>query len=230
VFRIIEDFIVVPKHSRLIKYTGALSGISGLFLGITPPAVTDAIKALAYIQLFWLILLTFTLTYLFTSFVKFVLKQERDALSIYDVPVGAFTGFIGVILIVILLNLWRYMLSVYTEVFAAFTVMIGFPALIALGSIYIAIWVRKIEHKIPLIVRLIVDSIIFGALCSVAGLYIQVGITQYFYPYWFTKIFPIVAIGYFILILFVVIYKNRKIFKPYVPVQQPINSANNGSI
>jgi hypothetical protein len=214
--KIIDEFLEKANNSRLVKYAGVLAGLSGLFLAIPTPTIADAKMALANIQLFWLTLLTLVLTSLFINFVKFTWRKEKSILSLYDIPAGAFSVFAGVVLAGVILNLWRYMINIYPDIFAEFTVGVGLPAFVVLGAILLAIFMTKRESKIPLILSFIFDSIVVGALFGTAGFYIQGEITKLFYLYWFSIVFPAVSLIFFVLLSVVGFHRKSKFFKPYI--------------
>lgn len=214
--KIVEEFLDIPKNKRLVTYSGAIAGLAGVFLSIPVPEIIDVKKALINLQLFWLVLLTLALTSLFISFVKFIWKKEKVMLQGYDVPIkGGFTAISGSILFTAILNLWRYMLGLYAEVFAAFTIWIGFPAVVIIGSTFLAIFLQKREEKMRMIWSFIAISIMEGVLSAVAGVYIHEGITGYFYPFWFTIVAPSVAGGFFLLFLIGCLYNKVNPLKPY---------------
>ncbi|MEI6480463.1 MAG: hypothetical protein WCO12_03000 [bacterium] len=217
-FKIIEEFLKNPTHKQLIKYTGAISAISGVFLAIQSPAVSEAADSLAVVQFFWLTLLTAMLTSLFAYFVVFVFQKEKRFFSLYDAPVGVMSMFTGVLLVLVVLNLLNYMVNIYPKLLST-SVLMGVPVLIALAAIFLDIFLQKIKHKVAQIILFLADSLVIGVLSGFAILFLQIGVTKKIYPHWIYLTFLIASIGFFMLLFIISICKRKNPFKPYVPVQ-----------
>ena len=205
-------FLEVNKHAKKAQFVGFVAALCALFMSVSAPGDMEAKKALAVIQLFWLVLLTLSLTSIFLDFGKYVWRAEREASKKYDVPFDyVATATIGVILGAVIANLWRYIFALYSEVLAVFTVMIAFPSLIAIGSVFIAIVIKRNETKIAPIFEILADSIIVGVLTGVAGMYLQESFTEFFYLYWFTIVAPSVAFTFFVFVVVMMLYRKKKL-------------------
>ena len=131
----------------------------------------------------------------------------------YDLPLNyVFTFTLGSILAGVVLNLWRYIIDLYADVLAVFTVLIGFPSLIAIGCIFLAIVIKKNEERIAPVFQVLADSIIVGALAGIAGFYLQEGITKLFYLYWFTRVAPTVAAVFFVFVVLAMLHCGRPLW------------------
>jgi len=177
------------KEKILIGFTGLVATLGALFLNIPVPAVEDARLALANIQVFWLVLLTLSLTKLFFSFTALVIKTERDIKRKYDLPVGAFSLTIGITFLVVIGNFWRYIIDLYGKSFFDFMNII-FPALVAMACMVLLLYVEKNRGKFTRFSYIIILSFIIAALTSVVGVYLQQTILGYFYFYWLNCVLP----------------------------------------
>ncbi len=206
-------FLESSEQSRKAKFVGFIAALCALFISITPPENADAKTALAVIQFFWLVLLTVSLTSLFYDFLKYIWHTEKVVNNQYDLPFSyIFTATIGAILGGVVLNLWRYIIDLYADVLAQFTVLIGFPGGVAIGCVLLAIFIEKNKGKIPPILSILADSIILGVLVGVAGMYIEVGITKFFYLFWFTKVAPTVASLFFVFVVLGMLHCGRPLW------------------
>lgn len=79
-------FLEDQKHAKKAKFVGFIAALCALFMGISRPEIADAKAALAVIQLFWLVLLTISITSLFFDFVLYARKEERTTNEKYGLP------------------------------------------------------------------------------------------------------------------------------------------------
>lgn len=135
------------KKKIMIQFTGAVTTIGALFLNISTPQNETAKMALANIQMFWLIIVTTCLTSLFVDFIIYIIKFEKE-LRNRSLPVyGGFSVMTGGILLWLVLNLWSYILSLYTNSFAKFISM-SYPAIFFIVGTLILIYIEKKKFKI----------------------------------------------------------------------------------
>lgn len=206
-------FLENPEKERKAKFVGFIAALCALFVSITPPKIIEAKTALAIIQLFWLVLLTISLTSIFFDFVGYIREEEKTINKKYNLPFNfIFSSSLGLILALVVLNLWRYILALYTEIIAEFMVLYGFPFSIMIGCVVGAILLKKYEGKIYSIFEILADSIFTGILFSIFGFYAQEAFTKLFYPYWFFSVAPITSIGFFVLFVILAIYRKQKLF------------------
>lgn len=209
-------FFEEGNNTKKAAFVGSVAGLCALFMGISQPELTQAREALAVVQLFWLVLLTFSLTSLFFDFVKFVWRHENKMNKTYDLPFNlVLTSTTAVILGGVIFSLWSYMLTLYSKVFAQFTIIWGFPSFVVIVCIIVAIFIKKREKNILLIVQMFADSVIMGLFVMIAGLYLEFSITKLFHTHWFYPIAPLTMLGFFIILIGLALYRKQNLLKPY---------------
>lgn len=134
------------KKKIMIQFTGAVTTIGALFLNISTPQNEAARTALANIQMFWLVIITTALTSLFVDFIFYIIRLERE-LSNRSLPVyGVFSAMVGATLLWLVLNLWSYILSLYTNPFVKFISM-SYPAIFLIVGTLILKYIEKKQVK-----------------------------------------------------------------------------------
>lgn len=199
------------KEKTLITFSGLIATLGALFLNIPTPQIDDAKLALANIQVFWLIILTISLTKLFFSFLIMLIKIEKKMENKYDFPVGMFSVTSAATLLLVVGNFWRYILDLYGKSFFQFITMV-FPGVAFMLCSFLVIFVEKNRSKFTRFSYLVVISFIIALLISIEGVCIQQALLGYFYLYWF---FPVLQISFMLcLVVFlgIMIIKNKKLF------------------
>ncbi len=125
--------------------------------------------------------------------------------------------FAFVILIGVILNLWRYVLSLYAEQIANFIVSIGVPAFFVITATLVSVFLNKRSERIWLIVFFIVDSVIVGLLSAIGGIYISSVFTKFIYFEWFTIVAPSVSAIFFAFLSILAFHRKRSLFNPRIP-------------
>lgn len=208
-------FFEENDNAKKAAFVGSVAALCALFMGIDKPDISQARDALAIVQVFWLVLLTLGLTSLFFDFVKFIWRHENKLNKNYDLPFNfVLTSTMAVILGSVLFSLWSYMLILYAKVFAQFSVIWGFPSFVVITCIIIAIFIKKYEQKIPLIIQMFADSVTMGLFVMTAGLYLEFAVTKLFQIHWFYPIAPASAVGFFLLFILLALYRKQDLLKP----------------
>lgn len=144
---------------------------------------------MANIQAFWLVLLTISLTGLFISFTKLVVKREKEISNKYDIPAGIFSLTLGLTFFIILGNLWFYIFSLYGKSLSDFITMIS-PEIIMVLCVLLALFMETHRKKFTCLSAIIVYSFIGAILITLIGILIQEAIWRYFHLYWLYIMLP----------------------------------------
>jgi len=200
------------KESVLIGFSLATATIGALFLNVQAPKDNvNAATALATIQVFWLVLLTLNLTILFFRFLALVVKEERSTQRKYDLPsIGAFSLTLGSIFLIVIVNFWEYIFSIYNTSISSFLGMI-FPALISTGSFALMLYIEKHPNKFTRFSYIVVLSFIVSTYITLFGMFIQGAILGYFYLYWPRFVYPGVFVTFTLLLIVVSIIKKKSL-------------------
>lgn len=213
-FKIIEGFVEDKVGSKLIKYTGGMCVIVGVFLNINLPDIVDARRSLGYVQLFLLSLLIILFIYLSYYFVKYAFNQEKSS-HIYKTSFGAVTVMLAMTLIYVLLHLFNFITISYSDIISRFLVDFGIMMILLIASIFLFGYIEKKEEKIQLIWLYTMNCLVISVLASFVGFFLQGHITGWFYFYWFIYVLPIVFVSLLIACITISKLRNIDLLKPH---------------
>lgn len=197
------DFWNNKKH--VIQIVGALVAIGALFLTIPVPSNTQAKNALLSVQFCWLLIITLSLLSLAYQFYLFACSIEKLWSDKTKLDSNILTGFISVISMFILFNLWEYMFCLYSDQFRH----LANNLTIVVNGFCIVVWLRFLGFLYNKFLKVsylfVLSQIGFSILLSLlSGLWIQ--FANLSYQCWnlvscFLLYFSVALIGLIILLI-----------------------------
>ncbi|MDP3735015.1 MAG: hypothetical protein Q8R39_01150 [bacterium] len=170
-----KDYWEQKKH--LIQLVGILTGVGALFLSITPPENVDARQALSNIQFVWLVVITFSCSVLFISFLNFSVDVEKHYGSKWAVNLKETLSLVIFLsLLYFLKNLWAYIIGLYSSSFWDFLQGIYVGIFITVGVIFFHFshkLVAKINRTFHRTMLLLVSYVVFSSLAGFMSLFIN---------------------------------------------------------
>lgn len=200
------------KEKVLISIAGLSATLGALFLNVPIPQTAEAKTALANIQVFWLILLTISLTGLFINFMKLAMKRERKISRKYDLPFGIFSLTLASVFLIILWNFWLYIFSLYGKSLLGFLNMI-FSEIVAVLCVLLALFMETRRKKFTRLSAALVYSFILAITITTMGILVQEAIWKYFYLYWLYFVLPGLFLISSITLVAIALFKRMPLLK-----------------
>jgi len=203
----------LEEKQKKAKFVGFVAALCALFMSVSSPILSQAKTALAVIQLFWLVLLTFGLTSLFFDFIKAVWKNQKTRSKKYDLPFDyVFSISLGCILGAVIFNLWSYMALLYTDILATLLVSLGLPMGTIIGAMLLMVFVEKHKNQFTLFSQILIISFALGFLTGSVGMYTQVALTKMYYFYWLSIVAPAATLLFFVIVVAINLFRKQKLF------------------